>query len=338
MKHISKLPLPFLALSALIAVAVWGGLRGDKWHRESDNLVENLFTSSSSIVAKSTDDSSFESLPSPVRSFFQRTLPSLEQNKHIPSIRSLRFKQHGHFRTSEDSEWAPFSAKQTVSASDSSPGFVWEAEMALIQKLGWPRIYIRDAWVGDTAQMIATVEGIVPIASEDTKNPALLPGEIMRWLGEAFVIPTALLPGSGNVAWSQVESEADTNKVQLSMSYLDHETVYNSKTSTLERVMHTVTLNVTFVELQNDLEVIVEGTRQRHKDGAFEIAPWIGKLSRWKSIPTKDMLDVIRVPTHMEGGWKNPDNESSIFFYFIADNHDYQYDWDDAEASSSTTL
>jgi hypothetical protein len=338
MKHISKLPLPFLALSALIAVAVWGGLRGDKWHTESDDLVENLLTCSSTMVAKSTDDSSYESLPSPVRSFFRRTLPSLEQNKPMPSIRSLRFSQHGHFRMSEDSDWTPFSAKQTVSASDSSPGFVWEAEMALIQKLGWPRIYIRDAWVGDTAQMIASIEGIVPIASEDTKNPALLPGEIMRWLGEAFVVPTALLPRSGNVAWSQLGSETDTNKVQLFMSYWDHETVPSSKTNTPERQMHTVTLNVTFVELHNDLEIIVEGMRQRHKDGSFEAAPWIGKLSRWKTIPMNDTLDMIRVPTHMEGGWKHPDDESSIFFYFIADNDDYQYDWDDTEASSSTTL
>ena len=327
MKHISKLPVSFIALSVVVVVTIWGGWRGDKWHTESDTLVEKLLTSSSTIIAKPTKKFSFESLPSPVRSFFQRTLPSLEQGKSPPSIRSVRFSQKGHFRLSEKSEWTPFTARQTVSAS-TSLGFAWEAEMPLIQKLGWPRVYIRDAWIDDTAQLKASIEGIIPLASENSKTSALLQGEIMRWLAESFLVPTTLLPGSGNVEWSELEPETD-NKIQLSMKYLDP----NSEPTTPE----TVVLNVTFLERTSDFTIIIEGMRHRHKDGTFVVSPWIGMLSHWKTIPVKDTLDVLNVPTHMECGWKNPDNpadDESIFFYFVAENSEYQYDWKEAAASS----
>lgn len=335
MSHTAKFPISFIFVTVLIVAAVWSGLRKEEWRSESQDLAEKLLTTSpSSIVKKSTKESSFESLPSPVRAFFSRALPSLEKGKPIPTIRSLHFSQTGKFRLSEHQAWVTFSARQIVSAS-ASPGFVWEAEMPLIKGLGWPRVYIRDAWFGDKAQLKATLEGIWPIASDDSQSLALLEGEIMRWLAEAFLVPTALLPSSGNVAWSELGSRAQGNKVQLSMEYTESESGPKSETNLVERNVRNIVLNVTFLEQDSGQGILIEGMRPRRGEGTFATSPWIGKLSQWKKIEIKDSLEAFSFPTHMECGWKNPDDES-IFFYFVADNHDYQYDWQGDDTVSST--
>lgn len=226
-----------------------------------------------------------------------------------PMIQTLRFNQEGQFSTTGGSSWLAFTASQTVSAQSEHPGFVWRAEIDTVPKKAWlskiayilPKILVCDAWVKGEGHLMASLHGLLSLASDEAfveHRKQLQQGEMMRWLAEAFLIPTALLPEANLVTWkAMTEPEYSSRGAILSM--------------TDEGTGVTAEVSVFF----SDDEITVKGVRPKATGRSFVNLPWGGRLSRLQC------YESMLIPTHMECGWINEETKE-LDLYFIADNAD----------------
>jgi hypothetical protein len=134
-------------------------------------------------------------LPPPVARFFRRVL---HDGQSI--VRSARVDWEGEFNLGKPGRdrWRPFVATQLFVPG--APGFVWSARIQMMPLLP---ILVRDSLVDGRAAMQGAVLGLLPVvnvAGTDT----LAAGALQRYLGEAVLFPTALLPRQG-VSWTGVD-------------------------------------------------------------------------------------------------------------------------------------
>jgi hypothetical protein len=156
-----------------------------------------------------------EGLPDPVRRYFGAALWDGQ-----PVIRSARVVQAGEFRTRLDSEsWQPFDAVESFDLEGC--GFEWDARIRLGPGL---RLRVVDRLRDGTACMRASVLGLIPVARAQ-HTPELAAGSLQRYLAEAVLCPTALLPRHG-VSWTALDAgraraslALGTTRVSLDFSF-----------------------------------------------------------------------------------------------------------------------
>lgn len=101
-------------------------------------------------------------------------------------LRSISLTQSGRMKRSLDSsDWMAFTADQTISTHACE--FDWRARVS-----PFGLITGRDALVGGEGRFDITVLGIVPLARAE-HTPALVRGELMRYLAEIAWAPSAIL-------------------------------------------------------------------------------------------------------------------------------------------------
>ena len=214
-------------------------------------------------------------LPPPVRRYLHHVLQD-EQ----PCIRTARLRQTGTFRSGDAaSPWSDFTATQHVTTSP--PGFVWEASIAMLPGLS---VQVLDAYTNGHGLLQARLGGVVPVA-DPTPGPALDEGELLRYLAESPLYPTALLPGMG-VTWTAVD---------------DH-----SARATLTDNDTTVSL-LFHVNDRNDVERVTGKRPFLTDEGTYETRPWRGT---WRAYERRSGM---RVPTEGEVAWIHPDGEASYW-------------------------
>ena len=248
----------------LFAGIIWRRRETARWmdelRRPANTNREAVFT---------PDD--LEGLPAPVRAYFENTLQVGQ-----PYIDSVRLQQHGKLRLGNaSSAWWPFTATQHVTIDP--PGFFWDASITLVPFVS---LRIRDLFRDGDGSAEVSLSGIVPL---DRGEPSqeLNEAELVRYLAEATLYPTALLPTEG-VQWEPIDD-------RTAKATIDHGDVSAS-------------LTFSFNEDDEVTRVYTEERYRRVEDG-FEPTPWSGY---WHNYQRRNG---IRIPMEGEVVWHLPDGD-----------------------------
>ena len=189
-----KIRLGPVAVGAATAAAAAAALTAGtiRWNRDTAQAIEGLNRASGTGSTRSYSPKDLAGLPVPVARYFEFAL-----TPGRPMVQRARFDQRGQFAM-KPGEWRRMRASQTFWAEP--PGFVWDASIALMPGLA---IRVRDGYFGGSARMKGAVAGLVPVVDQQD-SPGLAEGALLRYLAEAPLVPTALLPAAG-VQWSAVD-------------------------------------------------------------------------------------------------------------------------------------
>jgi hypothetical protein len=216
--------------------------------------------------------SDIEELPGPVRRYLSHVLRD-EQ----PLVQTVRLEQTGTFRSgSPSSSWHAFTATQHVTVRP--PGFVWDASIRMMPGLS---VRVLDAYAKGEGKLWARLGGVVPVA-DPTPGPALDKGELLRYLAEAPLYPTALLPGMG-VEWTPINDRS-------ARGTLKH------RGTTASLIFH--------VNNRSEVERVTGKRPFLADDGTYENCAWKGT---WHNYEQRSGL---RVPTEGEVAWIHPKGET----------------------------
>jgi hypothetical protein len=256
-----------LASIGLIVVGLGGTIYvgRQRLDRKNSAVVDDLLAAAEAPAQPLVRPRDLDALPAPIRRYLTHVLPA-EQ----PHVQAVRLEQTGTFRSGgPGSSWNDFAATQHVTTRP--PGFVWDASIRMLPGLS---VRVLDAYADGQGALWARLGGVVPVA-DPTPGPALDRGELLRYLAEAPLYPTALLPNMG-VAWAPVDDRS-------ARATLTH------RGTTASLVFHV-----------NDQDEVarVTGTRPfLTDDGTYEDRRWKGT---WRQYEHRDGL---RVPTAGEVAW-----------------------------------
>jgi hypothetical protein len=258
--------------------------------RKNKAVVDGLLAATEAPSYRAVRTRDLDDLPAPIRRYLRHVLP-LDQ----PPVQAVRLEQTGTFRSGgSGAPWKDFTATQHVTIRP--PGFVWDASIAMLPGLS---VRVLDAYADGKGALWARLGGVVPVA-DPTPGPALDEGELMRYLAEAPLYPTALLPDMG-ITWTAVDDR--------------------SARATLEHRGTTATL-VFHVNDQDEVERVTGKRPFLTDDGTYEERSWKGT---WRNYERRGSL---RVPTEGEVAWIHPEGAvaywrghmESIEYQFV--NHD----------------
>jgi hypothetical protein len=239
--------------------------------RKNETVVNDLLAAAESPPKRAVRRSDCDDLPAPIRRYLTHVLPD-EQ----PYVQTVRLEQTGTFRSGgRGAPWNDFTATQHVTTHP--PGFVWDASIRMLPGLS---VRVLDAYADGHGALWARLGGVVTVA-DPPSGPALDEGELMRYLAEAPLYPTALLPAMG-VTWTAIDDWS-------ARATLTH------RGTTASLVFHV-----------NDRDEVGRVTGKRPfltDDGTYEDRPWKGT---WRHYERRDGL---RVPTGGEVAWIHPEGE-----------------------------
>lgn len=208
-------------------------------------------------------------LPAPVARYFRRVLPDGQR-----AIARARVRQTGEFLMRPTAEgWRPFAAVETFTCSP--PGFLWDARIRLMPGL---RVHVVDSFRDGQGSMRATLLGLVTLASA-RGTPEVAAGSLHRYLAEAVLLPTALLPGGG-VRWLALDDGAARASLTVGAT--------------------TVTLDFRF-GTDGLVESVFTLARMRDVKGHGVPTAWQGRWSDYES------CDGVLVPRRGEVEWLLPE-------------------------------
>lgn len=189
-------------------------------------------------------------LPLPVRRYFSFALSPGQ-----PLVVAAHAISRGEFRLRPEGGWHSFTATQHYSTSPRA--FVWDARIEMAPLVS---VQVADRYSDGEGDIHARAAGLIPVVDQHG-TPELASGELLRYLAEAVMLPTALLPCSG-VHWSAVDD--------------------NSSRATLTDHGNTVSAIFHF-GLRGE---IVRVSAQRHRDvaGVMVLTPWVGQFREYRSI------------------------------------------------------
>ena len=271
-----------LAVAGLVGTAL---VTRRQVERETAHRVDTLL-GAASLRAGTFQAADLDGLPTPVQGYLRRVLADGQ-----PYVRTLRVEQRGTFRAGDaTAAWGPFTATQHVTVRP--PGFVWDASIRMTA--GLP-VRVLDAYHDGRGILTARLGGAFTVMA-GTPGPELDEGELLRYLAEAPLYPTALLPEMG-VTWTPIDDQ--------------------SARATLTDRGTTATLVFHFND--NDEVARVEGQRSyTNADGTAEARLWRGY---WRAYAERGGM---WVPTRGEVAWVHPD-EGEVS-YWRGRLHTFAYD------------
>lgn len=208
-------------------------------------------------------------LPVPVARYFRTVLRDDQ-----PIVLRARVSQRGQFLVRPaPNGWRPFVATQHVATQPA--GFVWDARIRLAPGV---RIHVRDAFVDGAGSMLVSFMGLGRMLSVEG-TPEIAAGALHRYLAEAVLVPTALLPARG-VVWTSLDD--------------------SSARATLSVSETTVSLDFHF-GADGLVESIFTPARARVVHGRAVLTPWQG---RWSAYEERHGM---RVPLAGEVEWILPE-------------------------------
>jgi hypothetical protein len=256
-------------LIGAVAASVAGGivaavtLAGRLWDSETARRVAQLHKR---LVATappfSRDD--LAGLPDPVVRYFEFALTPGQ-----PLVRNARLGQIGKFAMRPNS-WSPFTAVEYFSVEPR--GFLWDARIRLNTIMP---IYIRDGYFAGEGVMFGRLAAIVPVVNARGTSE-MASGELLRYLAELALLPTALLP-RGGIAWKALDDK--------------------SARVTLTDGPTTVSGDVDFGERGE----IVRISAMRSFAGKAALIPWVGRFSDYRRV------DGMMVPMSAQVEWLLPE-------------------------------
>jgi hypothetical protein len=208
-----------------------------------------------------------------------------------PTVAGVRVQHSGTFNTGEKTDqWKPFTSEQEVATQ--LPGFDWDGRVALMP--GLP-VRVHDAYVAGGGILHASLLGLFSLVGMRGGGEAAK-GELMRFLAEAALYPTALLPSQG-VRWEAADDR--------------------SACSTLTEGIVSITMLFTFDE-QGLIETVGAEARGRTVRGEVVPTPWHGRYWNY------EQPGGMRVPLDGEVAWLLPEGAKPYWRGRIAE-IDYEF-------------
>lgn len=136
-----------------------------------------------------------EGLPGPVQAYFRNVLTEGQDY-----TRFVRLKQKAEMKTAEGHKWAPVEAVQYFSVE--KPGFVWHATVKPAAVLWFEA---RDMYYQGMGSIFVKLYSAITLANSSGRE--MDESSLLRYLSEAPLFPTALLPGNGNIKWHPVDKD-----------------------------------------------------------------------------------------------------------------------------------
>lgn len=272
-----------IVIAGLAAAILVGHARFD---RETEQIVTWLLAASEGAPDALVREDELADLPPPIRRYLRHVL-----REEQPYIETARLEQTGRFRSgSSSSPWSPFTATQHVTTLP--PGFVWNATIEMVPALP---VRVIDEYRDGQGALRAKLAGLLSVADAAPED-SLDEGELMRYLAEAPLYPTALLPSMG-VHWSPIDGTS-------ARATLEH----NDTTASL--VFH--------VNDENEVERVCGRRAFTKADGSSEYQPWVGD---WWNYQRRDGM---LVPTDGKVAWIRHEGEFSYWRGHI-DTIEYQF-------------
>ena len=260
------------ALAMGVGVAVGAG--SVVWRRWVDGLLGQMSADMERLApGRRFHPEQLSALPAPVRRYFAFALSPAQQ-----LVASAALASQGEFRLKPDGAWHEFTASQHYTAAPRA--FLWEAS---INVAPFVNVRVADRYIGGEGAISARAASLLPVVNE-RGTPELAAGELLRYLAETVVMPTALLPSSG-VVWRAM---GDTSAVA---SLTDRGTA-------VEATFH--------FGLRGEI-VRVSALRFRDVRGSSVLTPWVGQFRDYRSVQG------MMVPMVGEVAWVLP---SGIMPYY----------------------
>lgn len=182
-----------LAITA-IGLTVVGSTR---WAESTQMLGARLEAGRFPPTPARYDPSEIADLPVPVQRYFRAVLTPGQA-----IVMAATIEMTGSFNLSATGEqWVPFTSRQSVITC--RPGFLWDAQMALLPGL---TVRVVDSYIAGNGLLKASAQGLFTMADMQGGED-MARGEFMRWFAEAAWYPTALLPSQG-VRWQAVDDRS----------------------------------------------------------------------------------------------------------------------------------
>ena len=162
--------------------------------------VKQLFAQSKSISDQTFHNTQLDSLPEPVKRYFNHILKDGQ-----PYISYARIKHDGQFKTDLNKGWIDITGEQY--ATTEKPGFIWKGTTSMF--------VARDMYISDKGRLIATLFSVYNVA--DAQGNKYNEGELLRWLSESLLYPTNFLPNE-RLQWLPI----DKNTAKLTFNYKEH--------------------------------------------------------------------------------------------------------------------
>lgn len=183
-------------------------------------------------------------------------------------ISTVRLKQKGLMRLTEDQPWMPFEAEQYFNVDE--PGFVWSAKVKMN-----PLLYFagRDRYFQGHGEMNIKVLSLLPVVNAGGSSE-MDQSTLLRYLAEMTWFPTAAL--SSYIKWEEI----DANSARATMSYqgVTGSGVY------------------TFDDKGDAISFFAK--RYREVNGQFAMEPWGGVVKGYGE------FNGIRIPFKMDVIWQ----------------------------------
>jgi hypothetical protein len=227
---------------------------------ELEKDTEKLFAVSENISGKVYTSKQIKDLPVPVQRYFKY---SLKENQSYISY--VRLQHGGEFRASNN--WASIKGEEYFTVQ--KPGFVWFGKVSLFSAKD---IYIDGK--GNLKVKLLSIIKIIDVTGKEADQ-----GELLRWLGEAPLFPTALLP-SENLRWEPIDNNSAKG-------------IFTDKNLTVDGIFY-------FTEEGQ----ITQFKTKRYKDKTLE--NFTGHCGDYKTV------DGVKVPFYLEATWNL---ESGNFSY-----------------------
>jgi hypothetical protein len=217
------------------------------WTAQTGRLATRLRTRHKPQAAYSRDE--LAGLPAPVARYFDFALTPGQ-----PFVRGARLRQTGAMALRPHS-WSRFTATEYFGVDP--PGFVWDANIQIAPLVS---VHVRDGYWAGEGRMTGKLAAIVPVVDEHG-TPEMASAELLRYLAEAALLPTALLPRHG-IAWTGLDDR--------------------TARATVTDAGMTVSCDVSFGE-QNQIER-VQAMRHRSVGGKSVLVPWIGHFGDYRRV------------------------------------------------------
>ena len=227
-------------------------IMGDKMMKsEFDKDIEKLFADSENISGNVYTSNQIKDLPIPVQRYFNYTL-----KENQPYVSYAILQHSGDFKASKN--WASIEGEEYFAMQ--KPGFVWLGKV--------PFFSAKDVYIDGTGNLKVKLLSLIKIV--DAKGSETDQGELLRWLGEAPLFPTALLP-SENLQWEPI----DNNSAKV---------IFTDKNLTIEGVF-----------CFNEEGQITQFKTKRYKDNTLE--NFTGYCGDYRTV------DGMKVPFYLEAIW-----------------------------------
>lgn len=272
--------VPFVAIVSYFVII---GLNDMIFSQQIEREVKTLYSISKDVSAKTFSLEQIKNLPEPVQRYFRY---SLEEGQQYVSY--VKLKHTGEFRQNENQKWMPIEGEEYFTTE--TPGFIWIGKISFL-----PLVWITgiDKYLEGEGTFQIKILSIFTIA-DAPKGKELDESELMRWLAEAPLFPTALLPSS-YLHWEQVDSDS-------AKAIIDY------GGTRVEALFH-------FDREGKIVQMIAD--RYRAVDNSFVKEKWVGHYSEYAH------ANNMMIPWEIEVSW-NTDVGNFTYAKFII--KDIQYD------------